>query len=247
MLEEDPHEGQRPKEHSMIENSQVTNLTITVASKGETSGVCHMPRKPPKDVGVIVAHGAGNDMETPLVVSFADGLARAGYATMRFNFLYAQQKKRSPDRPATLVQTWRAAYERFREVTGLQVSRVVAAGKSMGGRIASQMVADGLLPVSGLIFLGYPLHPADDKERLRDAHLYSIQVPMLFFAGTRDPLCDPAKLATVLPRLKAPYTLHTVEGGDHSFHRLKSQGITDEKTHAEILKRSVEWLGRLPD
>ncbi len=228
----------------MVDRKGSKNLSITVGEKGEVSAVYYPAEEPTMNAGVIVAHGAGNDMETPLVVNFAEGLAKVGFATLRFNFLYAQQGRRSPDRPETLTRTWLAAYERFLEVTGLEPSRTVAAGKSMGGRIASQMVAEGMLPVSGLIFLGYPLHPADDKERLRDRHLYSISVPMLFFAGTRDPLCDPSKLAGVLAKLKAPFRLHTIEGGDHSFHRPKSQGISDEETHSEILKVSIDWLSQ---
>jgi hypothetical protein len=118
----------------------------------------------------------------------------------------------------------------------------VAAGKSMGGRVASQMVADGLLPVDRLIFLGYPLHPAGDKEKLRDSYLYRIQVPMLFFAGTRDPLCDIEKLKDVLQQLKAPWKLFVIEGGDHSFHVPKVIHKTEEDIFAQIAQKGLEWL-----
>ena len=143
-----------------------------------------------KRTGVIVAHGAGNDMETPLLVAFSEGLAAAGYPTLRFNFLYKENGRKTPDRYGTLAETWRQAAVFFRERLSRQIDSWVAAGKSMGGRVASQMVADGLLAAGRLVFLGYPLHPSGNKESLRDAHLYRISVPMLFFAGTRDPLCD---------------------------------------------------------
>ncbi len=112
----------------------------------------------------------------------------------------------------------------------------------MGGRIASQMAAAKKLPVEGLIFLGYPLHPAGDLTRVRDAHLYRIEVPMLFFAGTRDRLCDLGKLQIVLSKLSAPWKLDIIEGGDHSFHLPKAMGITESDTFAHITKMTTQWL-----
>ena len=112
----------------------------------------------------------------------------------------------------------------------------------MGGRVASQMVADGLLPASRLVFLGYPLHSPVRKEKMRDAHLYRIQIPMLFFAGTRDLLCDITLLKGVLGRLKAPWHLETVQGGDHSFRVLKSVDMPQQEVYQRILNKTVEWL-----
>lgn len=112
----------------------------------------------------------------------------------------------------------------------------------MGGRIASQMAAAGTLPAAGLIFLGYPLHPEGDPSRLRDAHLYGVRVPMLFFAGTRDRLCDLAILRDVLGKLPAPWTLDVVEGGDHSFELPKAMGMPQSDVFARIVKASIRWL-----
>lgn len=117
----------------------------------------------------------------------------------------------------------------------------------MGGRIASQLAARGDLPVGALLFLGYPLHGAGDKERLRDGHLYEITLPMLFFAGTRDPLRDAEKLQSVLTRLNAPWSLETIEGGDHSFHVPKKAGRRDEEIFSGIVKRTADWLDGLSD
>jgi predicted alpha/beta-hydrolase family hydrolase len=219
-----------------------TSVTIPVNDFRTTSGVLTEPKGKGKDTALIVAHGAGNDMSAPLIEAFARGMARAGYPALRFNFLYANEGKRSPDSPGTLVKTWAAVYE-YARLT-LKAGSWVAAGKSMGGRIASQMSAEGLLPVSRLIFLGYPLHPAGDAEHLRDSHLYNIKVPMLFFAGTRDQLCNLSKLLGVLGRIDTPHRLHTIEGGDHSFHVPKSQNKTDDQIYEEIVAASIEWLMR---
>ena len=219
-------------------------LTVPVAAAESVSAILTLPpeKKTMRGTGVIAAHGAGNDMAHPLLVAFTDGLAGEGYPALRFNFPYKEKGLKLPDPPATLEDTWSAACRAFREETGIAPSRIVAAGKSMGGRIASQMAAGGRMPLQGLIFLGYPLHPADDPSRIRDAHLYRIRVPMLFFAGTRDRLCDLAKLQTVLEKLPAPWTLEVIEGGDHSFDLPKAMGIAQSDVFARIVKTSARWL-----
>jgi len=121
---------------------------------------------------------------------------------------------------------------------------IIAAGKSMGGRIASQMVADSRLPIDQLIFLGYPLHPPGKRDKLRDQHLYGIKIPMRFFAGTSDQLCDLGLLRGVLSRLTAQWDLEVIEGGDHSFNVPKSIGTGPEETYDRILKRILVWLGK---
>jgi len=224
-----------------IETSQ---LSIPVEGKGQTSGILSVPSGPREKTAVIVAHGAGNDMNNPLLASFAEGLAASGYPTLRFNFLYKERGGKAPDTEETLIKTWQAAYRTLEQVAGPDIGVRIAAGKSMGGRIASQMVADGLLRVDRLVFLGYPLHPGNNKEKLRDTHLYRIKIPMLFFAGTRDALCDLGRLETVLKKLPAPWELHTVEGGDHSFHVPKSIGMTDEDVHRKIIEKTLDWLSQ---
>ncbi len=219
-------------------------LTIPLSSAETVSAVLTMPSKKKRvpGLGVITAHGAGNDMESPLLVAFTDGLAGAGYPAVRFNFPYKEKGQKAPDRPEKLEDTWAAVYQYLLKDSGVEPTRIIAAGKSMGGRIASQMVADKKLPVQGLIFLGYPLHPPGDPSRIRDAHLYRIRVPMLFVAGTRDPLCDMAILHPVLSKLSASWKLDTIEGGDHSFHLPKSMGIKESDTYARILKTTLQWL-----
>ncbi len=217
-------------------------VTIPLAGNESISAVLTLPRNETNNLGVITAHGAGNDMEQALLVAFSDGLARAGYPALRFNFPYKEKGLKAPDRPEKLEKAWMAAYRYFREGSGTGLTRIIAAGKSMGGRVASQMVADKKLPAQGLIFLGYPLHPAGDLSKLRDAHLYTIGVPMLFFAGTRDTLCDLATLQGVLDKMSAPWNLEIIEGGDHSFRIPKSMGIPESDIHTRLAETTVQWL-----
>jgi hypothetical protein len=219
-------------------------VSITIEDRGETSGLISVPEGLKSDTAFIVAHGAGNDMNTSLLAAFSEGLARASYPVMRFNFLYSEQGRKAPDRPEILVKTWLSACSFFKETMGYGINSIIGAGKSMGGRIASQMAADNILPVSRLVFLGYPLHPPHNVQKLRDSHLYRIQVPMLFFAGTRDPLCGMDALNTVLKKIEVPWDLHTIEGGDHSFHVPKSMGRTDESIYDEIVRKTVDWVLR---
>lgn len=221
-------------------------VTIPLGEDENVSGVLSVPDgfKKGEGSGVIIAHGAGKDMTHPLLVDFSEGLASSGYTAMRFNFPYKEKGKKAPDPQKKLDHTWLSVYEFFRTESGFCSSQIFAAGKSMGGRIASQLVAEGKLPVGRLILLGYPLHPPGQKEKLRDAHLYNINVPMLYFAGTRDSLCDLGLLKNVLERLKTPWDLEVIDGGDHSFKLPKSYGTSEQEVYSLILDKTVSWLKR---
>jgi predicted alpha/beta-hydrolase family hydrolase len=208
---------------------------------GTVSAVIASPEgtEAPLPCAVVLAHGAGNDMTNPLLVAVYEGLARRGFAAVRFNFPYKERGGRAPDRGPVLEACYRAVIEKVRE--RLRPRRLVIGGKSLGGRIASQIAAGGV-DADGLLFLGYPLHPPNRPERLRDAHLPRVRAPMLFFAGTRDALCDLALLRRTTKKLKAPAKLHVVEDGDHSFKVLKRTGRTLEEVHEEIVTVAVKWL-----
>ena len=171
----------------------------------------------PKDAvaWLVVGHGAGASMEHPFLAGFCRALASHGVATARFNFFYMNSGRRSPDPEPSLRAAWNEAF------TGVQAMAggvpVLVGGKSLGGRIASMCVADGM-PAAGLVFLGYPLHPPGKPERLRAEHLERIIVPMLFLQGTRDPFAKPELLARVLQRLGKRAEHVPIEGGDHSFN-----------------------------
>ena len=221
-------------------------VTIPVPADESVSGVLEVPQgfEAGRTAAVIVAHGAGNDMHNSLLVHFSAGLGLAGYLSLRFNFPYKEKGQKAPDPQQKLIRTWQAAFEFVKDHPEFGTPRIVAAGKSMGGRIASQMAADGLIPAKALVFLGYPLHPPSKKDQLRDAHLYRISVPMLFFAGTRDALCDINLLQSVLNRLQAAWKLETIEGGDHSFALPKSFRASEEDVHERILQRTLSWLNQ---
>jgi len=197
---------------------------------------------PPGMKALILAHGAGNDMHNSLLDAVSDGTAQAGYLTVRFNFPYKEKGRKAPDPQHKLEGTWNAVCRHV--ITQFSPKEITAAGKSMGGRIASQLASEGILPVQRLVFYGYPLHPPGKKESLRDSHLYLIRQPMLFFAGTRDPLCDLTELRKVLNKLKAPWDLEIIDGGDHSFNVPKSSGIQDADIYKHLINKSIDWLQR---
>ncbi len=217
-------------------------VTIPISEGEKVSGILSIPDSGQMDTGIIIAHGAGNDMNQAMFKYLAEGLADAGYLSLRFNFLYREKGKKSPDTPPLLYLAWEGAYRFLAAHPEYRLKQILAAGKSMGGRFASQMVAEGKLPVERLIFLGYPLHPPGEKDRLRDGHLYGITVPMLFFAGTRDPLCDLDLLKAVLSRLQAPWELEIIEGGDHSFNVPKSFETDQDAVFGGILGKILGWL-----
>jgi predicted alpha/beta-hydrolase family hydrolase len=191
-----------PEERVTIEEGRV-----------RVSGAYARPADPPATL--VLAHGAGSGMDHPFMVGFARAMNDEGIATLRFNFPYIESSRRSPDPAPFLQEAWRAA---FAAASGRAKREPVwAGGKSLGGRIASMAVADGM-PAAGLVFLGYPLHPPGKPERIRDEHLYKIDVPMIFVEGTRDPFAAPELLARVISKLGARATLISIEGGDHSLN-----------------------------
>jgi hypothetical protein len=212
-------------------------LSIQVDKGVAVSGILHEPRTR-SGTGIVLGHGAGADMTSPLVVAVAEGLAERGHVALRFNFPYKELGKKVPDPPAKLGRAFRAAASALR-ATGVQ--KLVAGGKSLGGRVASLCAAHGL-PCDGLVFLGYPLHPAKQPEKLRDAHLPDVSAPMLFVQGTRDALCDLDLLRPVVARLGPRASLYIVEGGDHSLDLLKSAGRSRENVYADVINRIGEWI-----
>jgi predicted alpha/beta-hydrolase family hydrolase len=192
-------------------------------------------------LGVILAHGAGNDMTQPLLVAVHQGLAQHGYLSITFNFPYTEQGRRAPDPAPVLEACYRSVMAAVRTDTALRPSQLVIGGKSLGGRIASQLAAQGETS-DGVLLLGYPLHPPGKPEKLRVEHLPRITVPMLFFAGTRDSLCTLALLRQTLKQLVVPVTLHVIAEGDHSFVVPKRTGRTQADVYEEIITASSTWI-----
>jgi predicted alpha/beta-hydrolase family hydrolase len=210
----------------------------------EISGVVGQPPDPAggSRVAVILAHGAGNDMNNPLLVAVHEGLADAGALAVRFNFPYKERGGRAPDRAPVLERCFRSVVDQIQ--AEYHPTHLFIGGKSLGGRMASHLAADGLA-IDGLLFLGYPLHPPGKLDRLRTAHLSRITAPMLFFAGTRDPLCNLDLLRSSLAPLVAPTTLHVIQDGDHSFNVLRRTGRSIEAVWQELVCISTRWIGSL--
>jgi uncharacterized protein len=190
---------------------------------------------------VVLAHGAGGNRRTPLLITIAEGLAAAGHRAVLMNFPYSEDKRGAPDPPALLEAAVDAVAGYAEGALGAR--RVVLGGKSMGGRMASQLVARGR-PAAGLVFIGYPLHPPGKFESLRDAHLPRIEPPMLFIQGTRDAFARWDLMESVAARLPRA-TLHRVEDGDHSFRVLKRTGRTAAEVEAGIVSAITSWLERM--
>ena len=185
----------------------------------------------------MLAHGAGANQTSAFMVEFAQALAARGFDTITFNFLYSEAGKGPPDRNDRLEACYRAMIAAFHAgaITADAERRLVIGGKSMGGRIASQVVAATPDGVAGLVLLGYPLHPPGQPEKLRIKHLPGITAPMLFIQGSRDTFGTPEELRPHVGQLNAPAELFVVEGGDHSFKVAKSTGRSQEQVYDLVL------------
>jgi predicted alpha/beta-hydrolase family hydrolase len=183
-------------------------------------------------------------MQHPFMEALAQGLARHGVATFRYQFPYIEQGSRRPDPPPVLVATVRAAVASAASRAG--DLPLLAGGKSMGGRMTTTAAAeDPLADVRGLVLFGFPLHPAGRPGPQRGAHLARVTAPMLFLQGTRDTLAELDLLRPVCERLGDRATLQVVEGADHSFHVLKRSGRTDTQVIEELAQAVVAWAPQL--
>ena len=190
---------------------------------------------------VVLGHGAGGDRRTPMLVALGEALADSGRGALLYNFPYAEAGRHHPDPPAVLEATTRAAAALALDSTGAE--RIVHGGRSMGGRIASQVVAAGAR-ANGLAFFGYPLHPPGQFAKRREAHLPRIAAPMLFVQGTRDAFAREDLLLALMERLGPRAELHRVAEADHSFAVRKDSGRTPEDVLAETRDAVLAWLDR---
>ncbi len=215
---------------------------IRVPEAGEVSALLLAPVRP--SALYVLAHGAGAGMRHPFMEAIAQRLAARRIATLRYQFLYTEQGSRRPDPEPVLTATVRAAVAAGREAAG--GVPLLAGGKSMGGRMTSRAAAAAPLEgVRGLVFLGFPLHPAGQPGVSRAEHLAQVDLPMLFLQGTRDALADLALLAPIVERLGRRAVLRVIEHADHSFHVLKRSGRTDEQVLDELATAVTEWREEL--
>jgi hypothetical protein len=189
--------------------------------------------------GLLLAHGANNDLDHPLLASVAARLAQEGVAiVVRFNFPYAERGGTSPDSHSVLETTYRRAYDLLVNEFLEPAAPAFLGGKSLGGRIAAELVSgshegDGLL-ASGLVVLGYPLHAPGRQDRLHLEPLRRIGIPSLFCIGSRDPFCEPDLLRPILAGLTHPGRLYVIEGGDHSLRLARSSGRGVEDAYGAV-------------
>lgn len=225
----------------MTSASTSRSLRIAVDDTRSVSAVLTEPPKP--TACYVLAHGAGAGMNHPFMTAIADGLASRGFAVLRFQFPYMEQGSKRPDRPQLAQATIRAAAAKAAEL--LPGLPLFAGGKSFGGRMSSQAQAEQPLPaVRGLIFLGFPLHPAGKPSEKRAAHLAGIEVPMLFIQGTRDRLAEMPLLERTVTILDGVAELVAVDQGDHSFHVPARSGRTDQDVLGDVMDRMADWMRR---
>lgn len=219
-----------------------TPLTIAMAEGGRVSGLLDI--RAGARACYVFAHGAGAGMHHAFMADMARGLAAHGIATLRFQFPYMEQGSKRPDTPAIAHAAVRAAAtEAARQLPGLPL---FAGGKSYGGRMTSQAQAAQPLPgVKGLVFVGFPLHPAGKPSVDRAKHLSEVAMPMLFLQGTRDELADLDLVRQTTATLGARATLHIADGADHSFHVLARSGRNDAQVREELQAAIAHWIDGL--
>jgi len=194
-------------------------------------------------VSLILGHGAGANQLSGFMRLFGAGLAERGLDVVTFNFLYTEQGRKIPDPAPRLESCYRAVIDAVVKHKQLQRNRLVIGGKSMGGRIASQVAASQPDDIDGLVFLGYPLHPPGRPDKLRSEHLPQIKVPMLFVQGSRDAFGTKQEIETIIKTMKLRAELYSIDGGDHSFKVPKSVGLP-EQIYTEVMGTIANWISR---
>lgn len=217
---------------------------VTIAVPGASKVSAVLAGDPAAPAAILLAHGAGNNMDSGFMRLFQAGLVERGFFAARFNFPYMEARRKLPDQRPVLETCYRGVADFVRAQLSPRSHtppRLVLGGKSMGGRIASHLAASSY-DAAALVFLGYPLHPPGKPEKMRDQHLYGIRCPMLFLSGTRDNFAERELLAPVVERIGPQATLVWIEGGDHSF---RVRGRPQGEIYAEALDTIADWVKRL--
>jgi uncharacterized protein len=231
------------------------NVKVT---KGEsvTALLYPAPKRARKKTTIILGHGAGAGQFSGFMRMFAQGMSARGFDALTFNFLYMEQGRHVPDPKARLESTYLAVIEAALSNKKLKGNRLVIGGKSMGGRIASQVAAafsnsDSAISkqklreieIDHLVFLGYPLHPPGRPDKMRDEHLKDIHAPMLFVQGARDAFGTPEEIRAVMKKRRFKATIYTIEGGDHSFKVPKSAGLPQPQVYENVMDEVARRIG----
>jgi uncharacterized protein len=223
-----------------------SELTIRLESGAETKALVYAAAGDARaDATLILAHGAGAGQHSAFVVEFAHALSLLGIDVVTFNFLYTQQGRKIPDRAPALESCYRSVIDAVYHAVASARRALFIGGKSMGGRIATQVAAaDPQLRLAGLVLLGYPLHPPGKPLERRDKHLPAIGRPMLFVQGTRDAFGTPIELAPALRDVQPAPVVHEVAQGDHSFKLSRKDPVAQAWIHADV-QRAIAAFVRL--
>jgi predicted alpha/beta-hydrolase family hydrolase len=199
------------------------------------------------DRAVLLAHGAGADLDAPALRAVADALADAKIPSLRFNYPYRDAGRKAPDRPAALLAATRAAVDELAARTKLPPERLVLGGRSMGGRYCTLVAGaeEDPVPALGLCALGYPLHAAGKPESRRDEHFPRLTMPVLFVSGTRDSLASKPDLVKAARKVKGPVTWCWLDTADHGFKPLKASGRSLTDVLGQVAEATVTWVGNL--
>jgi hypothetical protein len=216
-----------------------TTVEWRIAVDGDETTAVFEPAAGRQSAVFVSAHGAGGHMNDRGMLRVTETFRSVGLGVVRFNFLYREKKSGRPDPMPRLKACVAAVVARVRGE--LAPDALVIGGRSMGGRAASMLAAEGFR-CDGLLLLAYPLHPAGRPDQLRDAHLPAISVPVLCINGTRDALCRRDLMEAAVERVTAPWTMHWLDGADHSFHVPKSSGRTDDEVLREVGSATQRWL-----
>ena len=230
---------------------EAEKLTVQVNDKDAVTALLYpAAKKNHAGVTVVLGHGAGASQTSGFMRLYAKGLADRGLDVLTFNFVYMEQGRSVPDHKHKLESCFRAVIEAALKHKKLKNNRLVLGGKSMGGRIASQVVAGEdresvASDVAGLVFLGYPLHPPGNPAKLRVDHLEHIKKPMLFVQGTRDALGTPEEIKPFVKNLRPAAKIHEIEGGDHSFKAPKKFGLSQDQIFETSMDEIDRWIRSL--
>jgi predicted alpha/beta-hydrolase family hydrolase len=233
--------------HAPSPNKQMEpeKLIIDVNEGKSVTALLYPPKGKRAGVTVVLGHGAGANQLSAFMRMVATGLAARGIDAMTFNFLYTEQGRHVPDPKARLESCYAAVINAALNHRKLKKNHLVIGGKSMGGRIASQVAATDGKGIAGLVFLGYPLHPPGRPDKLRKDHLKEIHAPMLFVQGARDAFGTEEEIRAVIKEFRLPATLYAVAGGDHSLKVPKSLGVPQETVYETIMDKVTEWTQAL--
>jgi len=223
-------------------STEPEKLTVEVSATDSVTALLSLAAKPTRlGITLILGHGAGADQMSSFMRLYADGLSQRGFDVMTFNFVYKEQRRGAPDQKAKLEACYQSVIQAARMHRKLKANQMMIGGKSMGGRIASQVAAAGAGDLAGLVFLGYPLHPPGKPEQLRTAHLPAINAPLLFVQRSRDAFGTGEEIQNIIDVHELPATLYLIEGGDHSFKVPKRAGVPQPAVYEATMDEIARW------